>query len=414
MALEKTWRWFGRKDRISLSQLRQFGVQGIVTSLHHKKPGEVWSVAEIREVQEEIEKAGMRWSVVESLPVSEEIKINGPRRAELIRNYVTSLQNLGQCGIDTVCYNFMPVLDWARTDLHFIDANGAESMLFDYATFAAFDIYILERPGASSDYSPEVIAKAKEINEAMSQDEKDVLAYNIIVVTQGFINGTVGNVSNYKQVFLDYLATYKNIDRDKLRSHLVMFLNDVIPAAEEAGVNLCIHPDDPPFSLLGLPRIASSREDFEWIFTQNPSLANGLTFCSGSLSVRPDNDLVGIVQQLAERIHFVHLRNIKRTTTRSFYESPHLDGVVDMYQVLEALLQEQARRIEEGRKDLRMPFRPDHGLKILDDFNRESNPGYPLVGRMKGFAEICGLELGIESAMAKQQKSVASVAGSEG
>lgn len=398
MALEKTWRWFGKNDNIKLTELKQFGVEGIVTALHHIKGGEIWPVEEIRSVKQHIEEHGMRWSVVESLPVSEDIKLNGPRRDELVEKYIVSLKNLAECGIDTVCYNFMPVLDWARTDLHFLNKSGAESMLFNYETFAAFDIHILNRPGAENDYPPEVIQQAEYIISRMSEDEKNNLAYNIIVVTQGFINGTVGNVNNYKQIFLDYLKRYDTIDAHVLRKNLSLFLKDVIPVAEELGINLCIHPDDPPFPLLGLPRIASTIEDFEWIFSECRSIANGLTFCSGSLSVREDNNLVEFIKKFGERIHFVHLRNIIRLGKKSFYESSHLEGCADMYQVLKALLEEQQRRKKEGRKDLRLPFRPDHGLKILDDFNRESNPGYPLIGRMKGLVEISGLELGIEKA----------------
>lgn len=396
MALEKTWRWFGPNDSIKLSELKQFGVEGIVTALHHIKGGAVWPVEEIMQVKEEIERHGMRWSVVESLPVSEGIKQNNVERQQLIENYKISLRNLASCGIDTVCYNFMPVLDWARTDLHFVSESGAESMLYDHPTFAAFDIFILNRPNAKQDYPEDVLAEAEQIFNKMTLEEQNTLAYNIIVVTQGFINGTVGNVQNYKQVFLDYLSKYDNINKDVLRNNLLLFLEDVIPVAEEVGINLCIHPDDPPYPLLGLPRIASTLEDFEWIFSKYPSRANGLTFCSGSLSVREDNDLVKIAQRFGERIHFVHLRNIKRIGTRSFYESAHLDGVVDMYEVLKALLEEQHHRKANGRKDYRMPFRPDHGLKILDDFNRTSNPGYPLIGRMRGLVEIAGLELGIE------------------
>jgi mannonate dehydratase len=399
MALEKTWRWFGKKDTVQLSQLKQFGVEGIVTALHHIKGGAVWPVEEILAVKNEIESYGMRWSVVESLPVTEGIKTRGENWAELIENYKISLRNLAQCGIDTVCYNFMPVLDWARTDLHYVHESGAESMFFDYETFAGFDIYILNRPGASNDYPQEVVSKAEAIIGGMTEEEKNTLAFNIIVVTQGFINGTVGNVSNFKQVFLDFLKTYDDISRDTLRQNLLAFLNEVIPVAEECGINLCIHPDDPPFPLLGLPRIASTEEDFEWIFTHNTSLRNGLTYCTGSLSVRSDNDLVGIAQRFADRIHFVHLRNIKRLGEKSFYESEHLEGVADMYSIVKALLEEQHRRKAKGRNDFRMPFRPDHGLKILDDFNREGNPGYPLIGRMRGLVEITGLEMGIERAM---------------
>lgn len=398
MALEKTWRWFGKNDRITLSELRQFGVEGIVTSLHHFKAGEIWPVEEILAVKAEIEKHGMRWSVVESLPVSENIKTNNRERDRDIESYITSLKNLGTCGIDTVCYNFMPVLDWARTDLHYKNESGAESMLFDYETFAAFDVYILKRPGASDDYSREVLAKAETLLTRITPEEQNRLAYNIIVVTQGFINGTVGNVQDFKGVFLDFLSRYQDIHTDMLRRHLLSFINDVIPVAEKYGINLCIHPDDPPFPLLGLPRIASTAEDFEWLFSHCKSIANGLTFCSGSLAVRPENDLVDIVGRFAERIHFIHLRNIKRTSGRSFYESAHLDGVADMFGIVKTLLEEQHRRKGEGRLDYRMPFRPDHGLRILDDFSRESNPGYPLVGRMKGLAEITGLEMGIEKA----------------
>lgn len=398
MALEKTWRWFGRNDRITLSELRQFGVEGIVTSLHHIKVGEVWPVEEIISVKQEIEKHGMHWSVVESLPVSEEIKLCSSGRKQAIANYITSLKNLGHCGIDTVCYNFMPVLDWARTDLHFRDEVGAESMLFDYSVFAVFDIHILERPGASMDYPADVVIQAQLLYEKMTIAERNTLAYNIIVVTQGFINGTVGNVENFKSVFLSFLSRYNGIDANLLREHLLAFVNDVAPVAEEYGINLCIHPDDPPFSLLGLPRIASTAEDFAWLFSKCKSSANGLTFCSGSLGVRKENDLVQIVRQFSDRIHFIHLRNIKRGEYRNFYESAHLDGAVDMFGIVKVLLEEQKRRKILG-KNSRMPFRPDHGLRILDDFTRESNPGYPLIGRMKGLVEIDGLQMGIEKSL---------------
>lgn len=399
MSLEKTWRWFGRKDNIRLSELKQFGVEGIVTALHHIPNGEVWPVDEIQAVKQEIERHGMRWSVVESLPVSEGIKQGTADRDRLIANYKTSLRNLGACGIDTVCYNFMPVLDWARTDLHYLNNNGAESMLFDYTVFAAFDLHILQRPHAEKDYTAEIRKEAARLAEQMTDREKEVLAHNIIVVTQGFINGTVGDVEDYKQIFLSFLKQYEAIDKEQLRCHLSHFLQEVVPVAEECGIRLCIHPDDPPFPLLGLPRIAGTIEDFEWIMQQHDSLSNGITFCSGSLSARPDNDLVAFVKRFGPRIHFVHLRNTQQLNDKSFYESGHLEGSVDMYAVLKALLEEQQRRRQTGRRDLRMPFRPDHGLKILDDFNRQANPGYPLVGRMKGFAEICGLEMGIERAL---------------
>lgn len=399
MALEKTWRWFGENDTVTLPEIRQIGVEGIVTALHHIPTGEIWPVEEIEKVRDRIVAAGMRWSVVESLPVSEAIKLRTADCARHIENYRQSLRNLAACGIRTVCYNFMPVLDWARTDLHYANVRGTESMHFDYDRFAAFDIHILRRPGAAGDYPSEVCERAAALAAGMSAAEREELAHNIIVVTQGFINGTVGDSEDYKQVFLRYLARYDGIGPDRLREHLAAFLNEVCPTAREAGVNLCIHPDDPPFPLLGLPRIASTIEDFRWILRQYDDPVNGVTFCAGSLSARPDNDLPAMARELGPRIHFVHLRNTQQLGPKSFFESGHLTGSVDMYAVLKALLEEQRRRIVEGRRDTAMPFRPDHGLRMLDDFGRSSNPGYPLVGRMKGFAEICGLEMGIERSL---------------
>lgn len=398
MAMERTWRWFGAKDKIDLSQLKQFGVEGVVTALHHIKNGEVWPEDEIAAVKDKIGQHGMRWSVVESLPVCEEIKIRGPRCDEFIDNYIRSMNNLAACGIDTICYNFMPVLDWARTDLHFRDERGAESMLFDYKTFAAFDAFILRRPGAERDYSEELIRAAREVYDRLSEQERDVLAYNIIVVTQGFINGTVGNVKNYRELFLSFLETYREIDAVKLRENLLYFLKSISPAAEQAGIKMCIHPDDPPFPLLGLPRIASTKADFEYIFRECPSPSNGLTFCTGSLGVNEENDLGDIIRSFAERIHFVHLRNVNILPGdgRSFYESAHLEGRVDMYEVISLLLQEQKRRVSTGSAGALMPFRPDHGLRILDDFGREANPGYPLIGRMRGLVEVHAMQTAIE------------------
>ena len=399
MALEKTWRWFGEKDTITLANLRQMGVEGVVTALHHIPNGEVWPVGEIERIKQLIESHGMRWSVVESLPVSEGIKTNSPDAPRLIANYKQSLRNLGKCGIDTVCYNFMPVLDWARTNLHYATPYG-ESMYFDFATFAAFDIYLLNRPNAENDYTPDIREKALRIAEQLSEEEKEELAHNIIVVTQGFINGAIGeDAPDYKALFLSLLDNYKEIDANRLRHHLSLFLKEVVPVAEASGARMCIHPDDPPFPVLGLPRIAGTLDDFKWICGQVDSVANGITFCTGSLSVREDNDLVKIVEELAPRIHFTHLRNNTLTEERSFFESGHLTGKIDMYSVVKALLKEQQRRVTEGRKDTRIPFRPDHGLKMLDDYSRTSNPGYPLIGRLKGLAEISGLMEGIERAM---------------
>ena len=400
MALEKTWRWFGTNDTVKLTDLKQMGVEGVVTALHHIKNGDIWPVEEIMKVKTEIEKYGLRWSVVESLPVTEGIKIKTADRPRLIENYRQSLRNLGACGIDTVCYNFMPVLDWARTDLHYTLPSGGEVMYFDFPKFVAFDAFILKRPNAVNEYPADIVAKAEVVFNEMTAEEAELLAYNIIVLTQGFINGTVdGSTSDYKKVFLDYIATYKDIDRDVLRNNLADFLHDVIPVAEEAGVRLCIHPDDPPFPVLGMPRIVSSLEDLEWICNAVDSQANGITFCTGSLSVRRENDLVDIVKKLGHRIYFTHLRNNMFREDGCFYESGHINGTIHMAPIVKALLEEQYRRKAEGRTDIRIPFRPDHGIKMLDDFTRDANPGYPLIGRMRGLAEISGIEAGIEYEM---------------
>jgi mannonate dehydratase len=404
MSLEKAWRWFGAKDSVTLSDLKQMGIEGVVTALHHIPNGEVWPVDEIMKVKNAIEAHGMRWTVVESLPVSEGIKIKSADRPRLIKNYCESLKNLGQCGIDTVCYNFMPVLDWVRTDLHYTLPSGGEVMYFDFPTFVAFDAFILNRPGAENDYPADIVAKARELRAKMTDEEADKLAYNIIIVTQGFIDGVVDpTVADYKKAFLKFIDTYKDIDRDQLRQHLKDFLTDVVPVAEANGVNLCIHPDDPPFPVLGLPRIVSTKEDLEWITKAYDSISNGITFCTGSLSVRSNDYLLDIIKSVGSRIHFLHLRNNVLLPDGCFHEFGHIHGCVDMYAVMKALLEEQQRRIREGRKDVRMPVRPDHGIKLLDDWNRQANPGYPLIGRMKGLAELSGLEMGIERAM--QEKS---------
>jgi mannonate dehydratase len=397
MALEKTWRWFGTKDSVTLEHLAQMGVEGVVTALHHIPNGEVWEKDEILKVKLVIETQGLRWSVVESLPVSEGIKTASADRQRLIDNYCRSLRNLGECGIDTVVYNFMPVIDWVRTDLHYTLPTGGESMFFDPPVFAAFDIHLLKRPGAVKDYAPEMQKKAAEIAAKMTREKADTLIYNIIVLTQGFINGVIdGSVPDPKALFLEFLSRYKEIDHNKLRENLKRFLDDVVPVAEESGINLCIHPDDPPFPVLGLPRIVSTADDLSWILNANKSLRNGLAFCVGSLSARKDNDVVSMARQFADRVHFAHLRNTLISDDGSFYESGHLNGSQNMAAVVAALLREQKRRIRIGRQDYRIPFRPDHGIKMLHDYQHNYNPGYPLVGRLKGMAEIEGLMAGIE------------------
>ncbi len=397
MALEKTWRWFGFNDPITLDQLAQMGVEGVVTALHHIPNGEIWTVDEIMKVKTAIEARGLRWSVVESLPVSEGIKTCSPDRPRLMSNYQQSLRNLGNCGIDTVVYNFMPVIDWVRTNLHYKLHNGGESMFFDPVTFAAFDIYLLKRPNAARDYTPEIQKKAALVADQMKPEEADQLVYLIIVLTQGFINGVIdGSVSDPKAVFLDYLSKYKGIDRDKLRANLKVFLDDVVPVAEEYGINLCIHPDDPPFPVLGLPRIVGTIDDLEWISKANPSIHNGFAYCVGSLSARPDNDLPEMIRRFGDRIHFAHLRNTQLFPDGSFFESGHLKGSQDMVTLVDLLLKEQKRRKESGRQDYRLPFRPDHGIKMAHDFDHKYNPGYPLIGRLKGMAEIEGIMACIE------------------
>jgi len=399
MLLEKTWRWFGPNDTIALSDLKQIGVEGIVTSLHPIKPGNIWHMDDILSIKKMIEQEGLTWSVVESLPVSDDIKLGTGNRDEHIENYKISLINLAQCGIKTVCYNFMPVLDWVRTNLHYRDNDGTETMLFDYHTFAAFDLFILKREGATGDYPEDVIREAREIYETMDDKKKEELAYNIIIVTQSFINSAIEDSNDYKGLFLYAIEQYKKLGSDKFRENLSFFLKEVVPVAERHGIRLCIHPDDPPFPLLGLSRIASTIDDFERIFSQNNSLANGLTFCSGSLAARKENDLLQFIEKFADRIHFAHLRNLRFLNDHSFYESGHIDGDIDIYPIIELLLEEQYRRKNEGREDIRIPFRPDHGKKMLDDFGRKTNPGYPLIGRMRGLSEIRGLEMAVERSL---------------
>jgi mannonate dehydratase len=334
---------------------------------------------------------------VESLPVSEGIKTRNVDCERLIANYKQSIHNLGTCGIDTVCYNFMPVLDWIRTNLHYPLPNGGEVMYFDLATFVAFDVFILKRPHADRDYEGPILEKAAKIVSDMTEEEQEQLAHNIIVVTQGFIDGTIDDsVVDYKKAFLSFLDTYRDIDTAKLRQHLSLFLKEVVPVAEEAGIRLCIHPDDPPFPVLGLPRIVSTQDDLEWICSQVDSIANGITFCTGSLSVNRQNNLEEIVKKLGHRIHFTHLRNNVFFKDNAFHEYGHIEGDIDMYPIIKALLQEQIFRQETGRKDYRIPFRPDHGVKMLDDFNRSANPGYPLIGRLKGLSELSGMQMAIE------------------
>lgn len=397
MALQKTWRWFGEKDLIGLDQLRQIGVEGIVTSLHHIAKGDIWSKSEILKTKKIIEEKGMIWSVVESLPVHEEIKFGGKNRDLLIDNYIESIRNLGACEMDTVCYNFMPVIDWIRTDLDYKLPNGTTSLHFDYARFVAFEIFILKREEAKNEYPTDVVEKALAIGKVMTSDDKKILVENIILKTQGFVDGLkLDGESDPISIFKDLLSLYKGVDKTKLRDNLKYFLERIIPEAEKAGVRFAIHPDDPPMPVLGLPRIISTLGDIEWIINCVQSPANGLTFCTGSLSVNPQNNLEEIVTRFSDRIQFVHLRNTHLQDNLDFYESGHINGGVDMFRILTLLLTEQHRRFKSEQNDTKMPVRVDHGLQILSDAEHTYNPGYPLLGRVKGLAEITGLELGIE------------------
>ncbi len=391
--MQQTWRWFGPEDPVTLDDIRQAGATGVVSALHHIPNGEAWSREDILQRKKAIESKGLEWKVVESVPVHEEIKTRSGDFRDWIDNYGQTIRNLSTCGIKIICYNFMPVLDWTRTSLDYVTADGSRALRFEVDALAAFDLHLLKRRGAEGSYSEDQRIRAGRYFEKLSAGEKRKLEDTILA-------GLPGAEEGYSlQEFRQALDTYSNIDDTVLRRNLLLFLQQVIPTAEEEGVLMCLHPDDPPFSIFGLPRVVSTEDDYAFLFDEVPSRSNGITFCTGSLGVRKDNNLLNMFRRFSDRVHFLHLRSTSRDDHGNFYEANHLEGDVDMVGIVREVLIEQKRRAGEGRADASIPMRPDHGHQMLDDLSKRTNPGYSAVGRLRGLAELRGVELGIHSSM---------------
>jgi len=395
MTLLQTWRWFGPNDPISLQDIRQAGATGIVSALHHIPNGEIWLQEAIRERKSVIENGNLRWSVIESIPVHEDIKRRSGNYKKYIENYKISLRNAAACGIPTVCYNFMPILDWTRTDLAYRVEDESEALRFDMVEIAAFDAYLLKRKNATADYSDAVLARAAEWAAKAEEASKNLLIKNIIA-------GLPGSEASYTvETFRQHLATYADVNAAMLRQHLIEFIKEIAPVAEENGISLAIHPDDPPFNIFGLPRVVSTTADAETVIAAYDTPANGLCFCTGSYGARADNNLPEMMRQLGRRVNFLHFRSVQLENDGSFYEANHLEGSAQMALVMKATIEEQNRRQAAGRTDLAIPFRPDHGHRMMGDLTtlKKSNPGYSLYGRMRGLAELRGLEAGLRTTM---------------